>query len=99
MKYNTLETTTGTRLVYFSDNEENLPEEIDLGQADGESFDEAQISMGEEKELEITFYPPLYIQRYEKVLEFLFEERWVHAISRVVIQSYFYWRYGRICLM
>ena len=54
--------------------------------------------MGEEEGLEITFYPPLYIQRYEKVLEFLLEERWVHAISRVVIQSYFYWRYGRICL-
>ena len=55
--------------------------------------------MGEEEGLEISFYPPLYIQRYEKVLEFLLEERWVHAISRVVIQSYFYWRYGRICLM
>ena len=70
-----------------------MPDEIglDLAQAEEQSFelDEAQISMGEEEGLGISFYPPLYIQRYEKALEFLLEERWVHAISRVVIPFYF----------
>jgi len=41
---------------------------------------------GSEAELEyqVTFYPPLYRQRYTKIAELLADERWVHAMSRVV---------------
>ena len=68
----------------FSDHE-NVPEEVRLGvdQPEEEGLDSDE--MGEEAGLDIIFYPPLYIQRYEKAVEFLLEERWVHAISRVVI--------------
>ena len=38
----------------------------------------------DEKKLGVTFSPPLYLQRYYKVLDILSEQRWVHAINRVV---------------
>ena len=38
----------------------------------------------DEKSLGITFSPPLYIQRYNKVVDILSEQRWIHAINRVV---------------
>jgi hypothetical protein len=52
-----------------------------------ESEEEGQTDE-EEKNLKITFNPPLYIQRYEKVFDILSEERWVRAISRVVSLIY-----------
>ncbi len=57
----------------------------------GESiFDEDRLERresnpGEEvEEKGISFQPPLYVQRYDKALDILLEERWVHAINRVV---------------
>jgi len=50
-----------------------------------ESVDEKDVDdKSEEKDLGIIFSPPLYLQRYDKVIDFLNEDRWVHAMNRVV---------------
>ncbi len=50
-----------------------------------DSFERRESNPGEEvEEKGIAFHPPLYKQRYDKALDILMEDRWVHAINRVV---------------
>ena len=52
---------------------------------DEDSLERRESNPGEEvEEKGISFHPPLYMQRYDKALDILLEERWVHAINRVV---------------
>ncbi len=52
---------------------------------DEDRLERRESNPGEEvEEKGISFQPPLYIQRYDKALDILLEERWVHAINRVV---------------
>ena len=52
-----------------------------------EKAEETGLEKSEEKGLEIVFSPPLYLQRYEKAISLLCEDRWVHAMNRVVSSS------------